>query len=616
MLKLIHLTSGKEFDFPNESDVMTIGRADTNQVAIDDPHVSALHGQIICRETGYCFQDLNSTNGSAVVHQGKKTLIDNTMAAGFRLGPGDQILLGSDTEPVVLEVIGITESVQPDKPIATMVATQQMASAEIVGGRIESVGGTLVPFLAFTEDLARALTTEDAFLVYSACLKVVGPHATTINLVDLAQGIPRVIFSMPEKSRLPACNGFNDQPLENELTIVENGPKQGQTARLPMRLDNDHLLYVLLATSRKDFISTELDSISLATNLLAARLRQLHLVSELQSARARLAVKNRYLQKRAQGRASHTMIGDSPAMLALREQIQKVALSDATVLISGPSGSGKELVAREIHRLSTRHSDIFAALNCGALVDSLLEPELFGCKKGAYTGANRDREGLFEVAHEGTLFLDEIGDMSPALQVKLLRVLESHEITPVGSTRSRRVNVRVLAATHRDLNKEVANGSFREDLFYRINVFPIQVPTLTERREDIGLLARYFLDKFAQESGSNVHDISDSAMRVLASQAYPGNIRQLANIIQRAILLASDQPRIVPEHLAIAEDNLVGQAVGSVKPGKLKEQMGEIEKALIIQTLKNTNANRTHAARQLGITRQALLGKLNRYGIK
>jgi transcriptional regulator with GAF, ATPase, and Fis domain/pSer/pThr/pTyr-binding forkhead associated (FHA) protein len=616
MLKLIHTTSGKEFDFPSESDVMTIGRADTNQVAIDDPHVSALHGQIICREGGYCFQDLNSTNGSAVVHQGKKTLIDNTMSAGLRLESGDQILLGSDTEPVVLEVIGITESVKPDKPIATMVATHQMASAEIVGGRIESVGGTLVPFLAFTEDLARALTPEDAFLAYSACVKVVGPKASTLNLIDFAHGSPRVVFSTSEKSILPACENFDDQPFENELTIVENGPGSGQTARLPMRLDDDHLLYVLLATSRNDFVATELDSISLATNLLAARLRQLHLVSELQSARARLAVKNRYLQKKALGRASQTMIGDSPAMLALREQIQKVAQSDATVLISGPSGSGKELVAREIHRLSTRHADIFAALNCGALVDSLLETELFGCKKGAFTGANRDREGLFEVAHEGTLFLDEIGDMSPALQVKLLRVLESHEITPVGGTRTRRVNVRVLAATHRDLNNEVASGSFREDLFYRINVFPIQVPALTERREDIGLLARYFLNKFAQDSGSEVHSISDSAMRVLASGEYPGNIRQLANIVQRAILLASDQQRITPEHLAITEDNLIGQAVSSVKPGKLKEQMSEIEKVLIIQTLKNNNGNRTHAARQLGITRQALLGKLNKYQIK
>jgi len=228
----------------------------------------------------------------------------------------------------------------------------------------------------------------------------------------------------------------------------------------------------------------------------------------------------------------------------------------------------------------------------------------------------RDREGLFEVSHGGTLFLDEIGDMSQALQVKLLRVLETGEVTPVGGTRPRKVNVRVIAATHRDLQAEVAAGSFREDLFYRIHVFPIPVPPLSARTSDIPLLTRHFLQKFAEDHGCAVHEISDAALRVLASREYPGNVRQLANEIQRAVLLAGDSPRIDVEHLSESCEDITARAAGQASGKNLKEQMASVERVLIRETLARHEGNRTHAARHLGITRQALLLKINKLGIE
>jgi transcriptional regulator with PAS, ATPase and Fis domain len=260
-----------------------------------------------------------------------------------------------------------------------------------------------------------------------------------------------------------------------------------------------------------------------------------------------------------------------------------------------------------------RHAEIFAAVNCGALVDNLLESELFGHKKGAFTGANRDHEGLFEVAHAGTLFLDEVGEMTPALQVKLLRVLEVCEITPVGGTQSRKVDVRVICATNKDLQQAVREGAFREDLFYRLHVFPVQVPPLAQRREDIPALARHFLVGFADATGSPVTDFSDEALRVLCSGDYPGNVRQLANEIQRAVLMAGDAEIITPEHLGA--DDTSARAAQAAGRGSLKEQMANVEKVLIEEALNHCDQNRTRAAKRLGITRQALLVKLNKYGM-
>jgi len=588
--------TGETFDFDPSADVMTIGRAETNQVVIDNPHISALHGQITRRAEGYAYQDLKSTNGSAVEHRGKKSVVDGTEVVHFLLQKHDRILLGSGEEPVVLEVIHCVQPVAPALQGATVVATHRLTSAGEAGDRIESEGGTLVPHLLLMENLTLANDRNEACRAFEASLREQLPAVTSVTVAD--------------------AESLEQSPGGDRRSLVETDAAGKGLAWIPIDVDAGTLLWALVETAGRGFSPAEVNTMTLAANLLAIRLRQMHLVGQLEKARASLAAKNRYLREKAESRASEAIVGSSPAIQALTGQIRKVAISDATVLITGPSGSGKELVAREIHRLSLRHAEIFAAVNCGALVENLLETELFGCKQGAFTGAVRDREGLFEVAHGGTLFLDEIGDMSMGLQVKLLRVLETGEVTPVGGTRPRKVNVRVVAATHRDLQAEVAAGTFREDLFYRIHVFPIPVPPLSARTSDIPLLARHFLHKFVEEHGCAVHEISGAALRVLAAREYPGNVRQLANEIQRAVLLAGDSPRIEAEHLFESREDTTARAAGQASGKNLKEQMASVERVLIREALARHGGNRTHAAKHLGITRQALLIKINKLGIE
>ena len=596
MLRLKLTATGETFDFEPSADVMTIGRAETNHVAIDNPHISALHGQVTCRAEGYAYQDLKSTNGSAVEREGRKSVVDGVDVVHFLLQEKDLIMLGSEEEPVVLEVIRCIQPVAQALQGATVVATHRMASAGEAGDRIESEGGTLVPHLRLMENLTCASNLEEACQAFEDSLREQLPSVTKVTVAD--------------------SDSLQESPCTDRRSLVETDAAGKGVAWIPIEVDSGTLLWALIEYTQKGFSPAELHSLTLASNLLAIRLRQMHLVGQLEKARASLAAKNRYLREKAEARASEAMVGNSPAMQALTEQIRKVAISDATVLITGPSGSGKELVAQEIHRLSLRHADIFAAVNCGALVENLLETELFGCKQGAFTGAVRDREGLFEVAHGGTLFLDEIGDMSMALQVKLLRVLETGEVTPVGGTRPRKVNVRVITATHRDLQAEVAAGSFREDLFYRIHVFPIPVPPLSARPTDIPLLTRHFLQKYSEDHGCAVHEISDAATRALASRDYPGNVRQLANEIQRAVLLAGDAELIEVEHLSEAREDITARAAGQASGKLLKEQMASVERVLIREALERHGANRTHAAKHLGITRQALLVKMNKLGIE
>ncbi len=246
------------------------------------------------------------------------------------------------------------------------------------------------------------------------------------------------------------------------------------------------------------------------------------------------------------------------------------------------------------------------------IAETLLESELFGHKKGAFTGAYADRKGLFQVADGGTLFLDEVGDVSPSLQVKLLRALESGEVTPVGSVRPLQVDVRIVAATNKDLSKEVAEGRFREDLFYRINVFPVRLPPLRERVGDVPILAEFFLGRFNDKLHKGVTGLSQACLERLRAYRWPGNVRELQNEIERAVLLTDDGTKIDPEALS---ERVSGMLELPVEIGPLKETMARLEEQYILRALKEHDGNRTHTAKTLGISRQALTVKLNRYGI-
>jgi two-component system response regulator AtoC len=311
------------------------------------------------------------------------------------------------------------------------------------------------------------------------------------------------------------------------------------------------------------------------------------------------------------------LLGQSESIRALKEMLVKVAAFPTTVLIMGDSGTGKELVARAIHRASPRKDAPFVAVNCGAIPETLLESELFGHVRGAFTDAKADKPGLFKDADGGTLLLDEVGELPQAVQVGLLRVLQESEIRPVGSTKNIKVDVRVLAATHRDLEAEVKAGNFREDLFYRLNVLPVKVAPLRERTDDIPLLAEHVLGRIADRMNAHRHSLHPDTLRLLMGYPWPGNVRELENVLERAVVLSESNvlhPADLPVQLQHATDPVQMTLVSgelSVKKATLY-----IERALISRALEKTGGNRTKAAKLLEISHRALLYKLKDYGLQ
>lgn len=315
------------------------------------------------------------------------------------------------------------------------------------------------------------------------------------------------------------------------------------------------------------------------------------------------------------------MVSNSPEMHRIFDLIPKAAFSKASVLITGESGTGKELVAKAIHRNSPRCDDPFITINCGGVPEQLLESELFGYKKGSFTGAITDKIGLFEAAHQGTIFLDEIGDLPLTLQVKLLRVVQEKSFKPVGGTQEISVDVRIISATNIDLEEKVINGEFREDLFYRLNVVQIRIPPLRERKMDIPLLAQHFLEKYSQESGKEIRNISSYALKVLFDYSFPGNVRELENIVERSVALEASNI-ILPESLTLSrfkrEKKKNGVAEVDIPPEgiDLEKEVEKLEKQLLIKALQRTNGEMKKAAQLLKIPYRSIRYRLEKYDIK
>jgi two-component system, NtrC family, response regulator HydG len=310
------------------------------------------------------------------------------------------------------------------------------------------------------------------------------------------------------------------------------------------------------------------------------------------------------------------IIGQSPAMIKLLETVSQVAASEATVLINGESGTGKELIAGAIHFNSPRKDGPFVKINCAAITETLLESELFGHEKGAFTGADKRKDGRFVQAHKGSLFLDEVSEMTLAMQVKLLRVIQEREITRVGGDGSVKVDVRVIGATNRNLMNMIKEGSFREDLFYRLNVITLDVPPLRKRRDDIVLLAQHFLQDFAAKNRKQIKGFTPKAIDRLIRYDWPGNVRELMNAVERAVVLARAE-YIDAEDLAIIQTSL-GQAAEStpvLEDMNDRMTLEDMEKTAVIKTLNASEGNKSEAARRLGITRKTLHKKLKKYGI-
>lgn len=391
---------------------------------------------------------------------------------------------------------------------------------------------------------------------------------------------------------------YHDVQGDPNLSQFESVQLQNIKSVIGVPIFKDEEIWgVIIADSRlnrQEFTDENLVFLNYFSSLVSLALDRINTLEKLKDENLLLANK---LQEYEQ---IPEMIGDGKKMKELTRLIHKVARTDATVLILGESGTGKDLVARAIHNLSSRGNEPYLAQFCGSIPDNLLESELFGYKKGAFTGANNDKKGLLEVANNGTFFLDEIADISSALQAKLLRVLENKEIIRLGDTQVKKVDVRIITATNKDMNQLVKEGGFREDLFYRLNVFPVKLPPLRERREDIPLLVNHFVKKFA---GKNVK-IHSSAIKKLNGYYWPGNVRQLINVIQRSLIL-TDSDQITEEHIILEEESDVDNFSGTLK---------DFEMLLLKKRLKEYDGNRTQAAKSLNVSVRWIQLKLKEIG--
>lgn len=367
------------------------------------------------------------------------------------------------------------------------------------------------------------------------------------------------------------------------------------------------------------FAREELELLTVAASNISFAAESARLIDRLKSAEDRLKGGLSYMQAPDRDEASG-LIGESKGMDSILTKIHRVKDLKVPVFINGETGTGKELIARALHYQSIRKDKLFVAQNCGALPESILESELFGHVKGAFTGADRDKKGLFELADGGSVFLDEIGEMPLSLQAKLLRVLQEGEIRPLGSNQSKQINIRVISATHRNLPEMVQEGNFREDLFYRLHVFPVTLPPLRDRGDDVILLARHFLEKYAREFGSEVNDFTMQALKCLQVHSWPGNVRELQNEMQRAVISSFGESVIDQKHLSShiggfddPQEDIMLKALKL--QGTLKEMMEYLEKLLLSRALDEHQNNKTQTAKTLGITREGLHKKLARYGM-
>lgn len=386
---------------------------------------------------------------------------------------------------------------------------------------------------------------------------------------------------------------------------------------VPVGMDGQHFGALVVDRLFADSVSLEEDVrlLQVLASLIVQALKARVEFDELHSA---VVEENRRLQALLHERFHPGgIVGNSAALRAVFNELTQVANSNATVLIRGESGTGKELVAGTIHANSPRSGRPFVRVNCAALPEGLVESELFGHERGAFTGATGMRKGRFELAHGGTLFLDEVGDLTPLTQAKLLRALQEKEFERVGGTETRRVDVRLIAATNRDLEQMVAQGSFRRDLYYRLSVFPIMLPPLRERRDDIMLLANHFAEQYAEENHRHILRISSGATMLLTSYAWPGNIRELENVMERAVLLCGTTGVIEALHLPPAlqdPDHIPEQ--GLEESGSLDAALAALERRLIVETLQEERGNMAKAAARLGITERIMGLRMKKYGLQ
>ena len=448
---------------------------------------------------------------------------------------------------------------------------------------------------------------------------VVDDHPSNVKAlrVRLSSDGYEVITASNGREALEKCRA--EGPDLVLLDVMMPGMDGYETCREMKKMFAAGFTPVVMVTARADTASIVKGFEAGADDYVTKPFQPVELMARVRSMLRIRSVQTENRELRRELRSSHgfdNVVGASPAMKRVFEMAAKVLVRDITVLLMGKTGTGKEAIARAIHYNSPRARNRFVVANCGALAEGLLESELFGHKKGSFTGAVDDRVGLFEAAGGGSVFLDEISETSPAMQVKLLRVLQEGEVTRVGEVEPRGINARVIAATNKDLELEVKAGRFREDLFYRLSVFPVRLPTLAERRDDIPLLARHFLDKHCREMKLRSGGFSPEALEALGSYSWPGNVRELENEVQRALVLLKPGGSIGLAELSLKVRDEHRALSGVDRRGTLKQAVETVEQELIRRASGKHDGNKTRMADDLGISRWTLLQKMRAYGLE
>jgi len=647
----LEVTEGKSPGtvFKLTRDVSFIGRAPANEVVLDDEHVSGRHARIVQGLDGATIEDLGSTNGTAVL-RGEQRLVLGDVGDAIELQPGDVVELGHDDEICRLAV-----SLLDDDHSAHLVSVKQVED-QVGATAFEHDPVTMRALYDVQSKIGRAGDLDRVLEAIADAVFELVPHASHVTIV-LQEGDHAPEAPAPKKKRKAAARNY--LPVLTRVRPEEQGGPPSETTEqfVPItrgvyRKVLKERAAVLAADAPKEVAATpsimaasvrntiavplwrgeeilgvlqvdnrdapgmlkpkDLDVVLVVAEQASLAVSGARLIKRLKVAEARLRQENTFLKDREQ--RGVTLIGESDAMKQIMAQLDKVADTNVTVLIEGATGTGKELVAAALHHRSSRRDELFVAQNCAALTESLLESELFGHKKGSFTGATDDKKGLFELADGSTLFLDEITEAPMSIQSKLLRALQEGEIRPVGASEARTVNVRVVAATNRHLEAEVEAGRFREDLYYRLKVFPLKVPSLKERRSDIPLLIQHFLERYAAELGKPVAGISAEATHLLMAYDWPGNVRELQNEVQRVVIQVDPGAFVTPDLLSsrMRKGEQIAARAGVAK-GTLKETMLAVEKYIVFEALREHDGNKTSTAKTLGITREGLHKKLRQY---
>jgi Nif-specific regulatory protein len=618
-----------------DDDVVTIGRDPTNTLALDEVHVSSVHCRLARDDDRWTVRDLDSTNGTAVVRGTERHVLKKGEQTSMTLEPGDILLLGSAQQPVALGFNLTQPEGDEDARVVALARIQDLVNVE---EQVQRDPDLLVRLFNVIRSLRWELDRAQVLSASRQAIFNLLPKAThlCISLIDPTTGDFQPMLATTRGCQQPQGSIHLSRTIvrrvldDRAAVVLANAPEEvGETASImgagilstmaaPL-WKGDDILGVVQVDNRDSpgiFSVHDLNLLLVVASQVSLAIVNAELYEQLRVAERKLDGENRYLKTRARER-QQAVVGSSAAMREVFAKVDKVKDTPVSVLVQGETGTGKEIVASAIHYRSARAERLFVAQNCAAMPENLLESELFGHKRGAFTGADRDKKGLFTVADGGTLFLDEVGEMPPSIQGKLLRVLQEGEIRPLGSNASVQVDVRLIAATNRNLDEEVAAGRFREDLYYRLNVFPITVPPLRERLEDIADLANHFLIRYGREFGKDVGGMSQDMLDALVSHDWPGNVRELENEIQRVVIGLEDGQIATADLLSPGirrAERIVEQA--APRAGTLKERVEEVEKWIITRALEEHGNNKSQTARALGISREGLHKKLAKFGVR